>query len=204
MKKIIKIIILFIVITSVVYVYATSLLIDSAATTGYADTNCDSSQLVGQAFQVQNTSTLDHATIRMRTTGTPTGNFHLLIYAMSGSYGSTAVPTGSILATSDTISVGSLTGTYSTSTVTFSGANRISMTSGQNYVLTCDYANTSYPNAILFGNKTPSFAGGNQSYFSGSWNALATYDMAFELWGESGSAINTVYTLGFFRFFRFR
>ncbi len=198
-----KLLLPFIIATSITFVYATTLLIDSAATTGYADTNCDASQLVGQAFQVQNTSTLDHATIRMKTNGTPTGNFHLLIYAMSGAYGSTAVPTGSILATSDNISAGSLTGTYATATVNFSGANRIAMTVGQNYVLTCDYANTSWPNAILFENKTPSFAGGNQSYFSGSWAYLSAYDMAFQLWGVS-AAVSSPSTLGFFRYFNKR
>ncbi len=168
------------------------ILIDSSTVASPTDTNCDSSQLIGQSFQVQNSCNLDHLVIDMKTNGSPSGSFQFLIYAHSGIYGTSSVPTGAALATSDTVLVSSLTSSYATYTVYFTGANAISVTSGTQYVLTCNYSATSYPNAIFFKNKTPSFHGGNQCYFAGSWNALSAYDMVFDLEGVPSTSIKTV------------
>mgnify|MGYP001571639113 FL=1 len=163
-----------------------AILIDSATVASPGDSNNDNSQLIGQCFQVQNTATLDSLIIPIKKVGTISGTFHFLIYALSGTYGSTAIPTGSILATSDAIDTATITNSYVSTTVNFSGANRINVTSGQQYFVTCDYAATSYPNALLFQNKTPSFHGGNQSYSANqgsTWTALGEYDMVFDLEG---------------------
>lgn len=161
-----------------------SILIDSATVASPSDTNCDSSQLMGQSFEVQNDCNLDHLIIDMKTNGSPSGSFQFVIYAHSGTYGTSSVPTGAALATSDTVNVSSLTSSYATYTTYFTGANAIALTTGQRYVLTCNYANTSYPNAIFFKNKTPSFHGGNQSYKAGgTWAALSGYDIIFDLQG---------------------
>lgn len=166
-----------------------TVLIDSSTVASPSDTNCDSSQLFGQSFQVQNSCTLDSLIIDIKTTGSPSGSFQFEIYAISGTYGSTSIPTGAVLATSDSVSVASLSGTYTTQTIGFSGANRIAMTAGQQYALVCNYANTAFPNALLLKNKTPSFHGGNQSYKSaGTWNALGSYDCVFDLEGVSSAS----------------
>ena len=171
-----------------------TVLIDSATVASPADTNCDSSQLFGQSFQVQNSCTLDSLIIDIKTNGSPTGSFQFEIYAISGTYGSTSIPTGSVLATSDSVTVASLSGTYSTKTIGFSGANRIAMTTGQQYALVCNYSATSWPNALLLKNKTPSFHGGNQSYKSGgTWSALSAYDCVFDLQGVSSSVSNSTF-----------
>jgi hypothetical protein len=160
-----------------------SVLIDSATVASPGDTNCDSSQLMGQSFEVQNDCNLDHLIIDMKTNASPSGSFQFEIYAHSGTYGTSSVPTGAVLATSDTVNVSSLTASYATYTTYFTGANAIAMTAGQRYVLVCNYNATSFPNSIYFKNKTPSFHGGNQSYKAGSWNALAGYDIIFDLQG---------------------
>lgn len=170
-----------------------TVLIDSSTVASPTDTNCDSSQLMGQSFQVQNSCTLDSLIIDMKTNGSPSGSFQFEIYAITGTYGSTSVPTGSVLATSNTITVGSLTSSYATYTVNFSGANRIAVTAGQQYALVCNYSATSFPNSIYLKNKTPSFHGGNQSYKSaGVWAALATYDVVFDLEGVLSTNIKTM------------
>lgn len=166
-----------------------TVLIASATTTGAGDTNCDGSQLMGQSFEVVNSATLDNLVIDIKTNGSPSGSFQFEIYAHSGTYGTSSVPTGSPLATSDTVLVSSLTATYATYTTYFTGANAISMTAGTRYVLVCNYATTSWPNALLFKNKTPSFYAGNQSYKSGgTWNALGTYDIIFDLQGVAAGS----------------
>lgn len=164
-----------------------TILIDSATVASPSDFNCDSTQLMGQTFQVQNSCTLNSLIIDMKTNGTPSGSFQFLIYAITGTYGSTSVPTGSILATSNTVLVSSLTATYATYTTYFTGVNAVAMTAGQQYAIVCNYNTTAYPNAIFFKNKTPSFHPGNMAYFAASaWNALGTYDIIFDLEG-SGS-----------------
>jgi hypothetical protein len=175
-----------------------SILIDSATVASPGDSNCDSTQLIGQCFQVQNNAQLSFLSIPMHTNGSPTGSFTFSIYAITGTYGSTAIPTGTALATSDSFSVASLTASYVTYQVNFSGANQINMLVGQQYAWVCNYNNTAFPNAVYFQNKTPSFHGGNQVYYAlGLWNALATYDMVFDLEGTTitnfpVSLVNTI------------
>lgn len=169
------------------------ILIDSATVASPSDTNCDSSQLMGQSFQVQNSCNLDNLIIDVKKVGTISGSFQFEIYAMTGTYGSTSKPTGSPIATSDSISTAGITTSYATITAYFTGANAIAMTTGQQYVLVCNYAATAYPNALLFKNKTPSFHGGNQSYKTGgAWTELGSYDIIFDLEGVSSSVNVTV------------
>ena len=166
-----------------------TVLIDSATVASPGDFNCDSGQLFGQTFEVQNDCNLDSLIIDMRTNGTPSGSFQFEIYAITGTYGSTAVPTGSVLATSDTRTIASLTGSYATYTTYFTGANAIAMTVGQQYALVCNYAATAFPNSVYFKNKTPSFHGGNMAYKAGgTWSSLGTYDAIFDLQGVVASS----------------
>lgn len=165
-----------------------TVLIASATAASPTDCNNDSTQSFAEVFEAVNSATLDSLIIDMKTNGTPTGSFNFQIYAITGTYGSTAIPTGSPLATSDTITVASLTSSYATYTVTFSGANRISIISGGQYAVACNYTNTPYPNAIFLKIKTPSFYGGNSAYkATGTWNAFATHDLLFDLQGVSAS-----------------
>lgn len=171
-----------------------TVLIDSSTVASPSDTNCDSSQLMGQSFQVQNDATLDSLIIDIKKVGTISGSFQFEIYAISGTYGSTSIPTGSVLATSDSVSTAGITTSYVTTTINFSGANRIAMTAGQQYALVCNYSATAYPNSLLFKNKTPSFHGGNQSYkAAGVWYSLAAYDVVFDLEGVA-SVVNVTVT----------
>lgn len=66
------------------------------------------------------------------------GTMQALIYAHSGTFGTSSLKTGTALATSDTFTVTSMPVFPSTSalaTITFSGANQIVLTNAVNYVL---------------------------------------------------------------------
>lgn len=166
--------------------------IASATVASPTDINVDSTQLWGQSFQVDSNANLTSLVITMKTNGTPSGSFVFKIYAHSGTYGSTSVPTGTALATSDTVLVSSLTATYTQYTINFSGANQIAMTTGQQYVWTCEYNTTAFPNSIYLQGKTPSFYSGNACYFSGSWVALGSNDTIFELQGTTKIVLDNV------------
>ncbi len=72
-------------------------------------------------------------------TGSPTGNAVAKIYAHSGTFGSTSLPTGSPLAVSDNLDVSTITGAYTLIDFIFSGANKITLTNAVNYIVTVEY-----------------------------------------------------------------
>lgn len=106
--------------------------------------------------------------------------FWVEIYAHSGTYGGGAgVPTGSVLATSDSLSPGSSVG--SLYDATFSGANQITLTSGTPYffVIRSSGANLDYEYTYVTTN--PSHPGNAATKTgAGAWTAQ-TYDLPFTL-----------------------
>lgn len=129
----------------------------------------------GQSFAVGILGTkLTSCKFYLLKTGTPTGNGVAKLYAMGGSFGTTSVPTGSALATSDNVDVSTITGSYTLITFTFSGANQYLMTAGANYVITFEYTGGSVSNYIRFGTDTSaSTHPGNFSQNTGTWGALS-------------------------------
>src|SRR5690348_15362400 len=80
----------------------------------------------GQSF-VGDGSVLSFIYALLSKTGVPTGNVVACIYAHSGTYGTSSVPTGSPLATSDPLDVSTLTTTRTIKPLVFSGANKITL-----------------------------------------------------------------------------
>jgi hypothetical protein len=131
--------------------------------------------------------------IRNGAIGHATGNVVSKIYAHSGTYGTSSVPTGSALATSDNVDASALTDVYSLIEFPFSGANRISLTDSVPFVATIEYSNTAFAvGSILVGDdaSSPTY-NGNMSHNNGTWAAYSGRDMVFYLYGISGSA--TIY-----------
>lgn len=158
--------------------------------------NIDASQGWAQSFQVVNSCKLTTLTLPMRKYGTPTGTFHWDIYAMTGSYGTTSKPTGSALATSDTVNVSVLTTTPTDVVLNFSGANQLNMVAGEYYCLVCTYSATTWPNAIGCVGGTVSGYGGNSAYLSGGvWTAYAQ-DTCFLLEGFVNAIVGGAFLLG--------
>jgi uncharacterized protein YjbI with pentapeptide repeats len=119
---------------------------------------------------------------------TPTGNAVAKIYAISGTPGTNAIPTGTALATSDNFDVSTLTTSYVLTTFTFSGANIIRLSEGTTYALTIEYSGGSASNVVTpEGSSGDLYSGQNSATMntSGGWTALnATYDQAFAVVGQ--------------------
>lgn len=143
----------------------------------------------GQSFTNTNSITLSSCKAYLTKTGSPTGSIYAYIYAHTGTYGSTGVPTGSALATSDAVDVSTLTGSQALYTFTFSGANKITLTASTYYCLVIAYNGGNSSNLInVFRDNSSSTHSGNW-YYSGnasSWTA-ANQDMIFYVYGESGT-----------------
>ncbi len=205
MKK--TFIFLFSIIFSTQISYGAVVLLDSAWVSGNGDFNVDSTQNGGQCFTPSVTANITSASMFLKKNASPSGDFVFNIYATTGTYGSTCTPTGSALATSSATSSSGLTTSYATTTLTFTGGNSITLTSGTNYALVANYNSTSYVNSVFAGNKTPSFASGNMFYNAGgvsAWSSLGTYDLMFEVYGDTSSGTPAPKTLGFFGYYNKR
>jgi len=136
----------------------------------------------GQSF-TGNGSAIVAAIVQLKKGGSPAGNMFAKIYAHSGVYGTSSVPTGAALATSDAFDVSTLTTSFIMQPFIFSGANQITPTNGTNYVLTLETSGGDASNAAQWGSDTNSpTASGNRSFNTGSgWTAAATEDMIFHI-----------------------
>lgn len=108
----------------------------------FSDLRSDSIQQVGVCFYNQSSLTLTSASVYLGKSGLPTGTFTAKIYAMTGTYGVDGKPTGTVLATSDSKTIGTgVPAGISNQTYTnfvFSGANQITLTSTTHYCLVID------------------------------------------------------------------
>ena len=158
----------------------------------YVGLGSDTYTGVGQSFILTSAVTLDSCKFYLRKVGSPTGNAVAKIYAHSGVFGTSSVPTGAALATSDNFDSSTLTTTFQPITFDFSGANRITLSASTHYVLTIEYSGGDASNAVVVGtdNSDPSHSGNASRYFT-SWLTM-TRDTIFYLYGETTE--NVVWT----------
>lgn len=114
----------------------------------------------------------------MRKAAAPTGTMAAKLYAVTGTFGTNAAPTGGALATSDTINVSTLTTTLALVTFTFS--TPFTMSSGTDYAVVVEYAGSDATNLIAVGYDLvgSTHAGNMARLSSGSW-ASASGDLCF-------------------------
>jgi len=138
----------------------------------YAEANSDSdgslyngyNTIRGQAFAYGGAGeTLDKAKFYLKKTGSPTGNATAVLYACTGTPGTTGDMTGAVLATSGTFDVSTLTTSYQLIEFTF--ASPYTLAASTNYCLGVEYTGGTSTNHVEAGydGSSPSHAG---NYFS--------------------------------------
>jgi hypothetical protein len=154
----------------------------------YAESNQDTSNILhqndlnglGQSITGDGTSLTD-AQWYLSKTGSPTGNATIALFAVTGTHGTDATPTGAALATT-TLDVSTLTGSLALTNVSF--GSPYTTGNGTHYVLTIVYndAGSDADNYIEAGSdgSTPSHDG-NMCYSTdgSSWTDYADEDMVF-------------------------
>jgi len=143
-----------------------------------------------QSFTTPATGTYTLATASwfLKKVGSPTGSAYAKIYAHSGTYGTSSVPTGAALATSDAFDISTLTTTFSLVSFTFSGANQITLSTNTHYVVvfgevvsgTLDGSNEVQ---VGVDGSSPTHGGNCGQYSSSVWN-YAAYDLPFYVYGN--------------------
>lgn len=146
----------------------------------------------GQSF-ISLGGTLDKSVFYIRKNGSPTGNITSTIYAHSGTFGTSSVPTGASLAVSDSVDASTVPTSSTLVSFVFSGANKISLTSGTSYVVTIDYSNGSAINNISVGQDatSPTYNGNSCNYNGTSWSAVSGTDLSFYVYldGSNGFSL---------------
>jgi len=157
----------------------------------------------GQSF-TGNGSILVNTKFYLRKYGYPTGNVYAKIYAHSGTYGTSSIPTGGALATSDPVDVTTISGiSFGLVSFSFSGTNKIALTNGTYYISVVEYSSGSDGNGIFVGydNSSPTHGGNRSEYYNGSWSGFgspdAATDLCFYVYGEKiDTSERSLYTKG--------
>lgn len=163
----------------------------------YSETNRDnaralastSSEGCGQAFNNPVKIELDSCKFFLKIQGNnPNSNAFAKVYAVTGTLGTDAKPTGAALATSDAFSTTavSLT-TYNLHTFNFTGANRITLQANTNYCIVVEFTGGtpgSQELAVGQDTSTPTHAGNETHFdFGVGWLVQADTDTIFYVYG---------------------
>jgi len=139
-----------------------------------------------QSFVPTQSVYLSRVELKIGKTNSPSGNVYVKIYAHSGSYGSSSLPTGSPLATSTAINASTFSSTTTVTSFYFTGANQILLNAGTAYVFVLESAAGDASNYVkVEGDYITHSYGGNAGVYAGSsWSALSTIDLCFYIYGN--------------------
>jgi hypothetical protein len=137
----------------------------------------------GQSFSTGvNQEYIRRAFFNLKKVGSPTGSCVARLYAMTGTHGSSAVPTGSALATSSPVPLSSITSFYTTVEFSFPVTSGALMSASTNYVIVVEYTDGNASNYLhVRGLASTGTHSGNRSSYSGSWSAAANDDLNFTI-----------------------
>lgn len=147
----------------------------------------------GCSFTNVNLCNLNSVIFYLAKFGYPTGNAVAKIYAHSGTYGASSLPTGSALAVSEPFDVSALTSSYQLITFNFTGVNRIALSAATYYCVTIEYTGGDASNNIRVGTAAgvPVVHSGNTFWTDSGWVVAATWDTCFYIYSLDVPTITT-------------
>jgi hypothetical protein len=157
---------------------------DSNADTG-TDYAVGNGTIVGQAQAFANGVVAQYLTrthFRLKKVGSPTGNLTVKLYAITGTFGSAATPTGAALATSVNLDVATLTTSYLEKEIAFT--TQYLMTASTNYVIAVEYSGGDGSNYVVVEGDSTGTHAGNKSEKTGAWAAQAAEDLWFQCYAS--------------------
>lgn len=170
---------------------------DSNADTGtdYAlnNTNTGFSQSFANGVVAQ---FLTRVRFKLKKTGSPTGNLVAKLYNHTGVYGTSSVPDGAAIATSDNFDVSKLTTAYQEFEIGFT--TQYEMLASTNYCIAVEYTSGDGSNYVSVDGDATGTHGGNLATYAGSWSATAGADLWFQcfaspkLYGVAGERVRGI------------
>jgi len=181
-----------------------ALIVDS-----YSESNYDDAEVLytggdegeGQSFTGDG-GTLSNVKFYLSKKGSPTGNSYAKIYAHTGTFGTSSLPTGSALATSGAFEVSDIATPYvfELITFTFTGADKVTLTNGTKYVVTFEWSGGDINNWVYFGRdaSSPTHDGNMSHYASETWYAYSTRDACFYVYKDESTTTRQYVSPGIF------
>lgn len=173
--------------------------VSSGTDTGTTYTIGDATNL-GQAQSFANgakAAYLTRAFCKLKKTGSPTGNLVAKLYAHSGTFGTSSIPTGAALATSVNIDVSKFTTSYIVTEVGFN--TQFEMAASTNYVIAFEYSAGDGSNYVqIEGAASGTHAGNRSQLISSTWTDFGSTDLNFsvdsspKLYGLSGEVFRGI------------
>lgn len=179
--------------------YTINQLYERAKYLSHASTAESTGSDTGNAFQLANATIqgqaqsfangvqaqrLSRVFVNIRKVGSPTGNMTAVLYAHSGTFGTSSIPTGAALATSVNIDVSKLTTTYQTIEIGFD--TQYEMVASTQYCIAFEHAVIDGSNYLEIEGSTAGTHGGNRSQdVSATWTPTAADDLNFSVYGSS-------------------
>lgn len=150
---------------------------------------------VGQSF-IGNGTTINSTKFHIYKTGSPSGNIVSRVYLHSGTFGTSSLPTGSPIATSEIVDASTLSTSAELVEFTFTGSNKILLGNGTYYVVTIEFLSGDSTNYICVSNDTSSPTHeGNFIWYDGGWSysyPLGVSDLVFYVYGDISPSLPNV------------
>jgi len=167
----------------------------------YPNTNQDSEVNIGngtldgvaQSFQNGTAGQLTKCTFYLRKVGSPTGNLTAKLYAHSGTFGTSSVPTGATLVAATAFDVSTLTGSLADVDIYFEAAEFYDLTGGPtNYCIAIEYTGGDVSNYVAVGydGSAPSSAGNAATLASGGGWTAQSYDLIHDVFRDGEVQVN--------------
>lgn len=158
---------------------------DSNADSG-TDFVVDNATITGAAQSFANGATATYvvkATVKLKATGSPTGNITASIYSHTGTFGSTGTPSTLVGTASDAIDATTVTAVYETYIFQFS--TPVPLSASTNYFLVIEHPDGDASNYVqIQGLATSGTHAGNRAHNTAGWTAVAADDLAFEVYAS--------------------
>jgi len=159
-----------------------------------------SASAYGQAFTCGDTYEITSAKFYLKKRGDPIGMAHAVLYAHSGTYGTSSKPTDSALATSDDFDVDDLTANLVLHTFPFTGEEQYEMQADTKYCIAFENPTSGTINfvdnvALSFDATSPTHDGNSFAFEGGVWNDYGAWDTIFYVYGDVPAVENNPPTL---------
>lgn len=161
--------------------------VESSCADSGSDFQVANATVIGQAQSFANGANAQYLTrvrLRMKKTGSPTGNLTANLYAHSGTFGTSSIPTGAALATSVSFDVSKLTTSYLEYEIAF--LTQYEMAASTNYVIAFEHAVVDGSNYVqiqgLAGSGT--HAGNRSQNVASTWTATSGDDLYFKVYAS--------------------
>lgn len=148
--------------------------------------------IIGQSQSFANGANAQYLTrvrVKMRKVLSPTGNLTAVLYAHTGTFGTSSTPTGTALATSENFDVATLTTAYKEYEIAFGTAGataHFEMVASTNYCIAFEHAVIDASNYVeIQGDATAANHPGNRAQLVGAvWTATAADNLDFKVYAS--------------------